>query len=689
MTATHPRFRAALLTTLTAAVACCLALVPLHSSAEPSPEVLQAVHTDALHTTYDGSALRLNTRIGLGDYREADPAGLIFNLEDKASARVELPDLPAFAFLGRPGDPVWIAPESQDPELLWPGWDTETIAPGALAGDAIDLTLLTATGPGNVEIFFNFDEFTGAAERLFSAADPALRTVHQPIGRHVHANWAFTALGTYHLTFQSTATTTAGVPLTSGPVTYTFVVGPYVAVPPTSPPTTPPTTPPVTPPTTPPPTTPPPGTPPTTPPGTPPTTSPGTPTPGTSPPVPPSSLPPSTPPTTRPSATPTPTPSPTTSPSSPPAAPPQRPTPRIPTQAPTSRPPLPPCLTTTSPATTSTSSTTPNPTTNPTSSLPTSTTPGPTTPSTPNPARKTLSTGHADYAVRLENQRLSARIKDGTAPGTPVWRDPAKVAIRLTAAAATRAPGGAFAFLGPAGSPLWQIPQTQKDGVIWLGWNTEEITAAQLTTGVDWRLDKVTGPGAIAVFEFDSFGQPKIIFNSTDGLPDTYRIPLGTHAHGNWSFTKPGTYQATFTHSATLKTGARSTTTSTVTFLVAVPGSNASGGARPAADHPAEVGAADRHHTPSRPAAGSRRSAQGSSSTKTQVGQWWSPGKSGGADRAAAANVLLAGSPPSATNCKLASTGAEIGPAWIGGGATLVVIGVVTLVATRRRRSEA
>ncbi len=163
---------------------------------------------------------------------------------------------------------------------------------------------------------------------------------------------------------------------------------------------------------------------------------------------------------------------------------------------------------------------------------------------------------------------MRLRVKDGTKPGTPVWRDPAKVTIQLTAAAQTRAPGGAFAFLGPAGAPLWQIPQTQKDGVVWLGWNTEELSSSQLSTGVDWRLDRVTGPGNLAVFEFDSFGRPKIIFNSGDGVPDTYRIPLGTHAHGNWSFTKPGTYHATFTHKATLTTGATSTTTSTLTFVV-------------------------------------------------------------------------------------------------------------------------
>ncbi|TDC12817.1 cell wall protein, partial [Kribbella albertanoniae] len=181
----------------------------------------------------------------------------------------------------------------------------------------------------------------------------------------------------------------------------------------------------------------------------------------------------------------------------------------------------------------------------PTTATPTTTTPSSTQPAT---TRTTLSNGHADYAVRLVAGALQSRIKDGTKSGTPVWRDPDDVTIQLTSAAGTTSPGGAFGFLGPKGTPVWQIPQTQKEGVIWLGWNTEELKAGQVPgNAVTWRLDKVTGPGRVSVFEFNSFGQPQIIFNSADGLPDTYNIPIGTHAHGNWSFTKPGTYNLTFT----------------------------------------------------------------------------------------------------------------------------------------------
>ncbi|MEV6281985.1 TIGR03773 family transporter-associated surface protein [Kribbella sp. NPDC051770] len=676
MTATH-LFRRWVPAAGLALLTCLILLIPRYASAaDAPPEVLRAVHTDVLHTTYDGARLQLRTRIGNGDYREADPAGLVFNLEDRGTARVEPPDLPAFGFLGSPGAPVWIAPESQDPELLWPGWDTETIPAGALAGDAVDLTLVSAAGPGAVEVFFNYDEFAGSVPRLFSSADPAYRTVRQPVGRHVHANWAFTQLGTYSLVFEATARTPDGRALTSGPVTYTFAVGGYeppTVTPPTSPPTTAPTTP-----------TPPPTSPPTTP------TSPTRPP--TSPTAPPTSSP-SSPPVTRPAS-----PSasrPATPPSSHPTLPPNSPSvpAGLPTTPPSSSPPAPerpvpvakssalrPCVTTTSH--TAGSTTSPGPDTTGSSSPGATNSPDPTTNPTPTrppsggPSVK-LTTGHADFAVRVEGNGLRSRVKDGTR-GPVVWRAPEDVLVELGTAAEATAPGGAFGFLGPAGSKLWQIPQTQKDGVVWLGWNTEELTATQVSGGsVNWRLDKVTGPGRVAVFEFDSFGQPKIVFNSADGLPDTVKVPLGTHAHGNWTFTQPGTYQLTFTHTATLATGTAGKSTSTLTFKV---GPQQQGGGAPANQLPGSGASANQ--LPGGGAPGNQLPTSGNSPKQLPAS-----GSSANQLSAPLTSPLTRDAvKPSAPSCSLATTGADATFGWIVGGAVLLVVGTVLLVATRRRR---
>ncbi|MET7277193.1 choice-of-anchor M domain-containing protein [Kribbella sp. NPDC005582] len=855
MTATHSR--PALLSAL---LSLTLGLLCLTAGASPAPEVLRAVHTDVLHTTYDGSALKLGTRVGTGTYREVDPAGLIFNLEDAASARVELPDVPAFAFLGTPGSTVWMAPESQDPELIWPGWDTETIPAGALRDDSVDLTLVSAVGPGAVEVFANYDEFTGVVPRIFSSVDPAYKTLHQPVGRHVHANWSFAALGTYQLTFQATAVTAAGAEVSSGPVTYTWVVGPYEVATPTpcvttvlsvghvdvaartvgdrlrfqvkdgtsgtpvwrdpgavafqvrpegdeivpadpqyrflgapgatiwqipqtqaenllwvgwntesvdysklsgpvhwsldqvegpgklavfqfdqfgapliafdsdkklpqsialaapthahgnwaftkqglyrlkftysattkagqhltdtatlpvvvgndltplcpTPPTTPPTSPPTTPPSTPPasPPTSSPSSPPTTPPSTPPTTAP----------------PPGRPTTPRPT-----TPAPTTPPPGHPGTPTSPPT--SPAEHSGTAPTTPPGSSTPKPCITTPVPTTQPSTTSPSQSAPTTAPPSATPPAT---ASTTLSNGHADYAVRLVAGALQARIKDGTQPGTPVWRDPAAVTIRLTSAAGTTSPGGAFGFLGPKGTPVWQIPQTQKPGVIWLGWNTEELKPGQIPgNAVTWRLDKVTGPGRVSVFEFNSFGQPQVIFSSADGLPDTYQIPIGTHAHGNWSFTKPGTYNLTFTHSTPT-----SHTTSTLRVVVAP-----TGGARSLnLEHPSTTrahtkwstgaqGAAERSMGAQSAAANTDASSPGleHGSTTPSAEPWLMGAQSGGKRLMGAQGVgEVVRAAGDGSGCRLAATGADVPVGWFVAAGLFILLGTTLLVVSKR-----
>jgi putative ABC transporter-associated repeat protein len=179
-----------------------------------------------------------------------------------------------------------------------------------------------------------------------------------------------------------------------------------------------------------------------------------------------------------------------------------------------------------------------------------------------------LANGHADLAVRVESGQLVTRIKDGTTGATPTWRPPGGVAFHLTDAARSEVPAGPFDFLGGQGATVWQVPQTQKSGVPWLGWNTEEVSGNQVGGPVTWKLTAVEGPGTVAVFEYDAFGQPKVIMNTKDGLPDSHDIPLGTHAHGNWAFTKVGVYRLTVTHTAKLASGATSTSSGVVTFAV-------------------------------------------------------------------------------------------------------------------------
>ncbi|GAA0256218.1 hypothetical protein GCM10010492_66390 [Saccharothrix mutabilis subsp. mutabilis] len=184
--------------------------------------------------------------------------------------------------------------------------------------------------------------------------------------------------------------------------------------------------------------------------------------------------------------------------------------------------------------------------------------------------RVTLDQGHVDaVAPRLLPEGLHVQVKDGTVTGVTTWREPADVEFRVPDAARAELPAQpALSFLGTAGEQVHLLPQTQRTDLLWTGWNTEELRPAEVSGAVTWTLTAVEGPGAFGLFTTGSFGAPEVIFNSTDGLPDTRSVPLGTHAHANWAFAEPGRYRLTFAVSARAADGRPLTDTETFTFVV-------------------------------------------------------------------------------------------------------------------------
>ncbi|WP_237236709.1 choice-of-anchor M domain-containing protein, partial [Rothia nasimurium] len=184
--------------------------------------VLTVEHTDALAMALANGQLELFTYADLpgAPRTRLDPTQTVFNLQDRAETRVSMPA--GFDFLGAEGATIWLAPQTQAAGVLWPGWNTESIRPGELVGDALTLELVNTKAPegGSVEVFQSSPFGT---QRVFSSREK-LPALQQPVGSHVHANWAFTATGTYELTFRASATRADGTPV-STEQTYTFVVG--------------------------------------------------------------------------------------------------------------------------------------------------------------------------------------------------------------------------------------------------------------------------------------------------------------------------------------------------------------------------------------------------------------------------------------------------------------------------------
>lgn len=178
--------------------------------------------------------------------------------------------------------------------------------------------------------------------------------------------------------------------------------------------------------------------------------------------------------------------------------------------------------------------------------------------------------------------RLTARDEDGKQEyggQREGFADPLTVILHVPASAQFEVPDDpAYNFLGPAGAPIWVLPQVQEPGLLFLGFSTENKTSQSnwvahnvspdhlvrgiapgtfLNNQITLRLESFSGPGDFSVFTTDSFGMPVIAFRTDDGLSsaDSRTFTPSNHVHFNWSFSEPGTYIIGLRASGTLAGG--------------------------------------------------------------------------------------------------------------------------------------
>jgi surface-anchored protein len=186
--------------------------------------VLSQGHVDPVDVTFENGKLKIlyhDETVEPGV--ERNPLTVLSVV--KSQARTQVPDDPAFAFLGAPGADVWVLPEVQNPDLLFPGLSTEDLTPGVFGNDAVTVRFKAILGPNGVSLFT-----TGAGGEphiLVDSEDGLPDSVVLPVGTHAHANWAFEAPGTYFIVVDATATLAAtGQHVTSDPTVLTFTVKP-------------------------------------------------------------------------------------------------------------------------------------------------------------------------------------------------------------------------------------------------------------------------------------------------------------------------------------------------------------------------------------------------------------------------------------------------------------------------------
>ncbi|MBC6469500.1 hypothetical protein HKK74_29005 [Actinomadura alba] len=204
----------------TALATALVAMAPAHASTRV---VLDKGHVDVMEVEYVAGEFEVHVHDETAEPAvERSPDEVLFRALPESLTTV--PADPAFAFLGKPGDPLWLLPQAGNPDLLWPGISTEDLSSGTFAADSVTLKLRTVRGPGKFSIFT--EGAAGQPQVLFNSRDGLPDTSALPVSGHQHANWAFTAPGTYQLTFQVSATLAgSGQAVTSGSVTYLFKVG--------------------------------------------------------------------------------------------------------------------------------------------------------------------------------------------------------------------------------------------------------------------------------------------------------------------------------------------------------------------------------------------------------------------------------------------------------------------------------
>lgn len=211
------RTRAALRALLAAFASLAVILIPLGSAHAAERLVIESGHVDAFNVTAKGDALKLDLKEDVTGSHKTHAAEDV-ELHVKSAALTDVPK-------GWPGEGKGYAlPLTQNPNLLWPGWDTLG-AQGTGFDESIKLKFDKVEGPGKIHLFSQAN-FGGVASVLENDSTE-LETgsmLNQAKFAHTHANWVFTKPGVYTLTLHAEGTK-GGKKVSSNKATYTFTVG--------------------------------------------------------------------------------------------------------------------------------------------------------------------------------------------------------------------------------------------------------------------------------------------------------------------------------------------------------------------------------------------------------------------------------------------------------------------------------
>ena len=150
-----------------------------------------------------------------------DPNQTVLRVSD--AAIMAAPNSADYPFLSDvAGKPVHVIPQTQKPNVVWLGWNTQDPAVTATIDRGLTMRVGPVSGPGRAWLFLQSGTFGKPLLLADSGAAPG--DVWIDSGTHVHANWAFSAPGVYTATVTFSGTTTSGEAV-SATTTLRFAVG--------------------------------------------------------------------------------------------------------------------------------------------------------------------------------------------------------------------------------------------------------------------------------------------------------------------------------------------------------------------------------------------------------------------------------------------------------------------------------
>ena len=201
--------------------------------------------------------------------------------------------------------------------------------------------------------------------------------------------------------------------------------------------------------------------------------------------------------------------------------------------------------------------------------------PDPANPSTPSrpgdSAIHIITEGHMDQAMSLKDGKAEVFVDDTADPRRPVHRASGTFAYAVPDSTHAKIPAGAkgyseLAAAAPEG--VWSLPETQLEGIPWVGFSTQRVDYSQLSSkGVEVAMRNFTGPGRLVTGVSSLFEGFTPRLDSTK--PDmVLHYLFGSHDHQAFYFTKPGRYSTDFVYTAHLADGSTIEKTLHAIFLV-------------------------------------------------------------------------------------------------------------------------